>query len=91
MRCFLCARYPCISRESAAHGGDKQPFMERGELYVGGACMRKYVTFQEHSRKQSSNGVQGYLAHKKRCPPMTLQQSYAQGSTVVLGGGCCFL
>ncbi|KAJ1480153.1 hypothetical protein T484DRAFT_1901603 [Baffinella frigidus] len=31
-------------------------------------------------------GVQGYLAHKKAPPPRTLQQAYALGPMVVLGG-----
>ena len=31
--------------------------------------------------------IQGYLAHKKLLPPGTIQQDYAQGPTVVLGGG----
>ena len=30
--------------------------------------------------------VQGNLAHKKVPPPRTLQQAYAQGPAVVLGG-----
>jgi hypothetical protein len=30
--------------------------------------------------------VQGYLAHKKQRPPRTLQEDYAQGHMVVLGG-----
>ena len=34
-----------------------------------------------------ASAVQGYLAHKKQPAPMTLQQGYAQGPTVVLGGG----
>jgi hypothetical protein len=38
------------------------------------------------------NAVQGYLAHKKQPPPMTLQYAYASGPTVVLArGGGCFL
>ena len=31
--------------------------------------------------------LQGYLAHKKLHPPRTLQQEYAEGPMVVLGGG----
>ena len=31
--------------------------------------------------------LQGYLAHKKMPPPRTLQEAYAWGPTVVLGGG----
>ena len=35
--------------------------------------------------------LQGYLAHEKETLPRTLQQDYAYGATVVLGGGCYFL
>ena len=31
--------------------------------------------------------LQGYLAHERYPPPRTLQQDYAQGPLVVLGGG----
>jgi len=31
--------------------------------------------------------LQGYLVHKKTLPPRTLQQDYAEGPVVVLGGG----
>ena len=35
--------------------------------------------------------LQGYLAHEKLPPARTLHQAYAQGPTVVLGGGGQFL
>jgi len=35
----------------------------------------------------STTELQGYLAHKNQRPPRTLQQDYALGPTVVLGGG----
>jgi hypothetical protein len=35
----------------------------------------------------SSPVLQGYLAHKKPHPPMTLQQAYAEGPVVAWGGG----
>ena len=31
-------------------------------------------------------GIQEYIAHKKQRPLRTLQEDYAQGPTVVLGG-----
>ena len=34
--------------------------------------------------------VQGYLAHKKLPPPRTLQQAYAKGHIVILGGWTLF-
>ena len=36
---------------------------------------------------QARHTLQGYLAHKKLRPPRTLQQDYALGPMVVLGGG----
>ena len=35
-------------------------------------------------------GVQGYPAHKKQSPPRTLQEAYACGPVLVLGGGTFF-
>jgi hypothetical protein len=35
----------------------------------------------------SPRSMQGFFAHKKASPPRTLQQAYAQGPMVVLGGG----
>ena len=35
----------------------------------------------------AGSAVQGYLAHKKAPPRMTLQYCYAQGPVEVLGGG----
>jgi hypothetical protein len=37
--------------------------------------------------RQGRVPLQGYLAHKKPPPPRTLQQAYAYGPVVVLGGG----
>ena len=61
------------------------PDRNRGDAYApgtspavghsGGAFLRFQVT-----------RVQGYLAHKKRQPPRTLQYDYAYGRTVVLVG-----
>jgi len=34
----------------------------------------------------ASQPVQGYLAHKKQCPPRTLQYDYAYGPMEALGG-----
>ena len=50
------------------------------EFAAGKGAVRDFKNFD-------SLGVQGYLAHKKRPPPRTLQKAYAQGPTVVLGGG----
>jgi len=35
----------------------------------------------------AAEALQGYLAHKKTPPPRTLQEPYAWGPMVVLGGG----
>ena len=36
---------------------------------------------------ESAWRIQGYLAHQNTPPPSTLQQAYAYGPMVVLGGG----
>ena len=35
----------------------------------------------------ATEGLQGYLVHKKHPPPRSLPWAYAQGPTVALGGG----
>jgi hypothetical protein len=41
----------------------------------------------DHVTHRAGHTLQGYLAHKKQHPPRTLQEDYAEGPMVVLGGG----
>ena len=51
-------------------------------------CKCRNSTASKPDGEKSGNcRVQGYLAHKKLLPPRTIQLDYAQGPTVVLGGG----
>ena len=51
----------------------------------------KLITKLLERRCAFRGSLQGYLAHKKQRPPRTLQQDYAEGPALVLGGRGEFL
>ena len=53
----------------------------------GTLCNESTRTPVAPTQHLSGPGVKGYLAHKKPPPRRTLQQDYAQGLVVALGGG----
>jgi len=87
----------------AARAEDAQGIATRGHtspsiLVYEEILVTKIVSTKTFFKRNPGRGgcadpvhLQGYLGHKKQCPPRTLQKEYAQGLMVALEGSCDFL